>query len=142
MNRPSVMMAEMTWPEFSERLREDTVVFLPTGMTEQHGPHLPMGVDHLLPTAIAERVAREVDGIGAPAVNYGYKSMPRSGEWMHVLKVTLGEAVRPATLWRDRATTSVPIVAFLALVLALGVFIPAGLQDMLWDAVRWIEAAP
>lgn len=75
----TVMMAEMTWPEFAERLRENTVVFLPTGMTEQHGPHLPMGVDHLLPTAIAEVVAREVDGIVAPAVNYGYKSMPRSG---------------------------------------------------------------
>ena len=79
MTRPTVMMAEMTWPEFAERLREDTVVFLPTGMTEQHGPHLPMGVDHMLPTAIAALVAQEVDGIVAPPVNYGYKSMPRSG---------------------------------------------------------------
>lgn len=73
------MMAEMTWPEFAERLQDAPVVFLPTGMTEQHGPHLPLGVDHLLPTAIAAMIARDVGGIVAPAVNYGYKSMPRSG---------------------------------------------------------------
>lgn len=79
MTRPTVMMAEMTWPEFAERLEGDPVVFLPTGMLEQHGPHLPMGVDHLLPVAIAAVVAEEVDGIVAPPVNYGYKSMPRSG---------------------------------------------------------------
>ena len=79
MSQPTVMMAEMTWPEFAERLEHDPVVFLPTGMLEQHGPHLPMGVDHMLPAAIAAVVADEVDGIVAPPVNYGYKSMPRSG---------------------------------------------------------------
>lgn len=79
MKKPTVLMAEMTWPEFSERLKNEPVVFLPTGMLEQHGPHLPMGVDHLLPTAIAEMVAQEVDGIVAPPINYGYKSMPRTG---------------------------------------------------------------
>lgn len=79
MSEPTVMMAEMTWPEFAARMQAQPVVFLPTGMTEQHGPHLPMGVDHLLPTAIAALVAREVGGIVAPSVNYGYKSMPRSG---------------------------------------------------------------
>lgn len=79
MSQTTHMMAEMTWPEFAEQLERDPVVFLPTGMLEQHGPHLPMGVDHLLPTAIARVVAEEVDGIVAPSVNYGYKSMPRSG---------------------------------------------------------------
>ena len=59
-----------------------------------------------------------------------------------VLKVTLGEAVPPLTPWRDRGATSVPILGFMTMVLALGVFIPGGLQSLLWDAVRWIEAAP
>ncbi|WP_148252174.1 creatininase [Aidingimonas lacisalsi] len=79
MNQPTVMMAELTWPEFAASLERDPVVFLPTGMLEQHGPHLPMGVDHLLPTAIAAMIARDVDGIVAPPLNYGYKSMPRTG---------------------------------------------------------------
>lgn len=79
MTDSTVMMAELTWPEFAERIADNAVVFLPTGMLEQHGPHLPLGVDHLLPTAIAAMIAREVDGLVAPPINYGYKSMPRSG---------------------------------------------------------------
>lgn len=70
---------EMTWPEFAERRSRNPVVILPTGMTEQHGPHLPLGVDFQIPLCIAELVAAEVDGLIAPPVNYGYKSMPRTG---------------------------------------------------------------
>ena len=56
------------------------VVFMPTGALEQHGPHLPLGVDHMLPTAIALDIAREVGGMVAPAIPYGYKSMTRSAQ--------------------------------------------------------------
>ena len=52
MTQPTVFMAEMTWPEFGACLKDGPVIFLPTGMLEQHGPHLPMGVDHLLPTTV------------------------------------------------------------------------------------------
>lgn len=58
-----------------------------------------------------------------------------------VLKVTLGEGDPPPTPWRDRAITSVPIVGLLLLVIALGVFIPSGLERALWDAVHWIEGS-
>ncbi|MFC2967652.1 creatininase [Acidimangrovimonas pyrenivorans] len=74
----SVLMAEMTWPEYAAALKDNPVVFLPTGALEQHGPHLPMGVDHLLPTAIARDIAEEVGGVVAAPVTYGYKSMTRS----------------------------------------------------------------
>lgn len=77
------LMAEMTWPEYGQWLQRNPVIFLPTGMVEQHGPHLPLGVDHQLPLAIAAMVAREVDGIVAPPVAYGYKSMPRTGGGPH-----------------------------------------------------------
>lgn len=59
-----------------------------------------------------------------------------------VLKVTLGEGAGPKTAWRDRAMTSLPILGFLVVVLALGVYIPSGLERVLWDAVRWIEGTP
>ena len=75
----SVFMAELTWPEFAERVKGGVTVFLPLGATEQHGPHMAMNVDVVLPTAVCERVARNVGGIVAPAVPYGYKSQPRSG---------------------------------------------------------------
>ncbi|MEO2174322.1 MAG: creatininase [bacterium] len=71
-------MTEMTWPEFDAHVRSGAIVFIPTGATEQHGPHLPLGVDHMLPTGIAHDVAHEVNGIVAPAIPYGYKSMTRS----------------------------------------------------------------
>ncbi|MDP2958565.1 MAG: proton-conducting transporter membrane subunit [Longimicrobiales bacterium] len=56
-----------------------------------------------------------------------------------VLKVTLGQGDPPSTRWRERVTTSLPILGFMLLVLALGVYIPSGLQALLWDAVHWIE---
>ncbi len=74
----TVVMAEMTWPQFEARVNAGAVVFIPTGATEQHGPHLPLGVDHMLPTAISSDVAHQVGGIVAPALAYGYKSMTRS----------------------------------------------------------------
>ena len=75
----SVFLAEQSWPEFERRVAENVVVFLPLGATEQHGPHMAMSVDVVLPTAVCERVARAVGGLVAPTIPYGYKSMPRSG---------------------------------------------------------------
>ena len=74
----SVLMSEMTWPEYEEALKSNPVVFLPTGALEQHGPHLPMGVDHMLPVAIARDIATDIGGVVAAPVTYGYKSMTRS----------------------------------------------------------------
>lgn len=72
-------MAEMTSPEFAARVAAGAPVIVPTGTTEQHGAHLPLGVDFLLPQAIALDVARATDAIVAPPLTFGYKSMPRSG---------------------------------------------------------------
>ncbi len=74
----TVLMSEMTWREYAQALERDPVVFIPTGALEQHGPHLPMAVDYLLPTAIAREVAEQVGGVVAAPVTYGYKSMTRS----------------------------------------------------------------
>lgn len=75
----SVLMAELSWPEFEAKMIAKVPVFLPVGATEQHGPHLPLNVDVVLPTGVCERVARAVGGIVAPTIPYGYKSQPRSG---------------------------------------------------------------
>jgi creatinine amidohydrolase len=63
------MMAEMAWAEYQRRIQhEGAIMFLPLGTTEQHGPHMAIGVDHMLPTAVARSVAERVDSIVAPAV--------------------------------------------------------------------------
>jgi creatinine amidohydrolase len=76
----SVFMSSLSWTAYQERLRDERlVVFLPCGALEQHGPHLPLGTDALLSTAIAQSVAEQVNGLVAPTLNYGYKSQPKSG---------------------------------------------------------------
>jgi creatinine amidohydrolase len=86
-------MDHLTWPEFQARLNR-AVVILPLGATEQHGHHLPLGVDALLPTALALRVADAFPAIVAPPLAYGYKSLPKSG----------GGSLFPGTTSLDGAT--------------------------------------
>ncbi len=52
-------LAEMTWPEVSALSRE-TVVIIPTGSLEQHGPHLPLFTDSILATAVSEAVEAQI----------------------------------------------------------------------------------
>jgi creatinine amidohydrolase len=74
----------MTWTEYGSLVREGaTPVLLPVGALEQHGPHLPMNCDTLIPLAVCEGVARRVGGLVAPPLEYGYKSQPRSGGGNH-----------------------------------------------------------
>jgi creatinine amidohydrolase len=73
------LLSEMTWPELKESLANNPAVFVPCGATEQHGPHLPLGVDVYLSSSMAALVASKVGGLVAPTIGYGYKSMPRSG---------------------------------------------------------------
>ncbi len=56
-------MAEIDWNRLpAEALRslaaQDAVVLLPVASTEQHGPHLPTGVDDVLATEVCRRTAR------------------------------------------------------------------------------------
>lgn len=65
----SVRMDNISWVEYKHRVQSGVVVFLPIGATEQHGPHLPLGTDALLASAISEDVARAIDGIVAPTLS-------------------------------------------------------------------------
>jgi creatinine amidohydrolase len=54
-----VLMEEMTWPEVEEAMNAGKrTALLACGAAEQHGPHLPIGTDAYLGTAIAERAAQ------------------------------------------------------------------------------------
>ncbi len=75
----SVFLADLAWPEVERRVAAGAPVFLPLGSTEQHGCHMAVGVDVVIPTAISERVARKVGGLVAPTVAYGVRSQPRTG---------------------------------------------------------------
>jgi len=61
-----------------------------------------------------------------------------------VLKVVQGRvpAELPPTRYRDAWHTTAPVVALMALVLLLGVFIPVPLRGLLDDAVRFLGSRP
>ena len=48
---------EMTWTDFQAAEIEKTIAVLPVAAVEQHGPHLPTGVDSLIMEAYLNRVA-------------------------------------------------------------------------------------
>ncbi len=75
----SVFLGDLSWPEAETRIAAGAVMFVPLGATEQHGRHMPLNVDAVLPTAIAERVARRAGGLVIPTIPYGNRSQPRSG---------------------------------------------------------------
>lgn len=84
-----VRMDRLSWPDYQRRVQQEgAAVFLPLGATEQHGPHLAMGTDQVLPTAIAMEVAQRLGGLVAPTVAYGYKSQPKSGGGNHYVGTT------------------------------------------------------
>jgi len=82
--RSIVRIDQLDWVEYERRVREESpVVLFPVGALEQHGPHLPMNCDELIPRAISEAVAQRVPALVAPSLCYGYKSQPRSGGGNH-----------------------------------------------------------
>lgn len=80
----TVLIGEMSWRQYAARVEAgDAVVLLPVGSLEQHGHHMSLNVDVLLPSAVSEHVARRIGGMVAPALQYGYKSQQKSGGGNH-----------------------------------------------------------
>ena len=64
----SVMWKELTAADLREKAQAGAVVLLPVGSIEQHGPHLPVGVDTFLSEGVckaaAEAMAAEAPDCG------------------------------------------------------------------------------
>jgi len=65
---------ELTWPEMRDAVKEERVVLLPTGSIEQHGPHLPIATDILVPSEVCRRVAERIPGdvLVMSTIPYGF----------------------------------------------------------------------
>ncbi len=83
MSSRTVHMEQMNWMDYAALIETQPVVFLPVGALEQHGPHLPMNCDEIIPREISEEVAKNIGGLVAPSLYYGYKSQPRTGGGNH-----------------------------------------------------------
>ena len=95
----AVALADLTGPEIAAAADGDVPVVVCLGATEQHGPHLPVGTDVLLPVAIATAASARIPLLVAPPVTYGAYSRPLIGG---------GEGF-PGTI-SLRATTLIPML--------------------------------
>lgn len=56
---------DLTGPEISTKISPSSILLMPIGAIEQHGPHLPLSVDHVIAhetaTAVVDRCGEELD---------------------------------------------------------------------------------
>ena len=94
-----IRLAERTYQEAARLARDPrSVVMLPLGAVEQHGPHLPLLVDWLGAEALAEAVAPHLERAGyrvilAPALPYG--ASPLAAAWAGTVSLS-GATLRRA----------------------------------------------
>jgi creatinine amidohydrolase len=53
---PDRSLGELTFPEVSELLRATSILVLPIGAIEQHGPHLPLNTDVVVAEGLTRRI--------------------------------------------------------------------------------------
>jgi creatinine amidohydrolase len=68
----SVMWKELSWEDLNALSAKDAIVVLPVASMEQHGPHLPVGVDTILCEGVcqaaAELAAKKTPVVVAPTL--------------------------------------------------------------------------
>ena len=69
----SVRLEELTWPEIESALENGMrTAIVAVGSIEQHGPHLPLGMDTFDGDELARRIARDLgDALAAPTIRPG-----------------------------------------------------------------------
>ncbi|MAR10381.1 MAG: creatininase [Blastopirellula sp.] len=65
---------KLTWPEINDAIEMEQVCIVPCGAVEQHGAHLPLDVDMVLPTGIARGAGERIPDkmLVLPIISYGY----------------------------------------------------------------------
>jgi creatinine amidohydrolase len=93
-----IRLADLTWPE-ARRVARDarSVVLLPLGAVEQHGPHLPLSVDWLGAEELARRLAPHLRRAGwqpvlAPSLPYGTSTL--AATWAGTVSLSIATTTR------------------------------------------------
>lgn len=63
---------KMNRDEVATAIEEFPVAILPLGATEQHGHHMPLGVDIYLAEAMSRRLSERTGALMLPAMPFGY----------------------------------------------------------------------
>jgi len=106
-----------TWPEVAALDREETVLLLPLGAVEAHGPHLPLGTDIVIAEAMCEAAAHQLEAVGRTAVilpALAYAAAPYATEFPGTVSIDGETTVRLlseiATAWDQHGFRRLVIV--------------------------------
>ena len=64
-------LADEAWPDLESYFEAESLAIVPLGSTEQHGPHLPEGTDHLIAQALAREAAERTGYLCTPTITVG-----------------------------------------------------------------------
>jgi len=64
-------LAAQAWPDLESYFEAESLALVPLGSTEQHGPHLPEGTDHIIAEALAREAATRTGYLCTPTINVG-----------------------------------------------------------------------
>lgn len=68
-------LVNMTWEEAEKINRNETVLLIPVGAIEQHGPHLPLDTDTIIAENLSRKLAetqKKYSLVMAPSIRYTY----------------------------------------------------------------------
>jgi creatinine amidohydrolase len=98
----TVFLEELTWTEVRDRIRSGaTTIIVPTGGTEQNGPHMAIGKHNVRVKALSAAIARALGGtLVAPVLAYVPEGglAPPTGHMRYPGTITLPEPVFEAVL--------------------------------------------
>ena len=72
----SYYFADKTWVEIEEYVKQNAVIILPVGTTEEHGHHLPVSTDAMIARKFGDEMGKALEGkvpvLVMETINYGF----------------------------------------------------------------------
>jgi creatinine amidohydrolase len=80
----SLYFQQLTSPQIEEAAKQDTLIILPVGQIEEHGPHLPLNCDCIIAEqtsrVVAEKICHEIPVLLMPTIWTAY-SVKQVSRW-------------------------------------------------------------
>src|SRR2546423_13305628 len=93
-------ITELAGPSLADRIGKESIVVLPTGAIEHHGPHLPLSTDALIAEAVADAAVERAASGGVDVWQLPTLTSTKSDE----------HSWAPGTVWLDTETPFRPAV--------------------------------
>src|SRR3712207_8265004 len=71
---------DLTTKEMTDINKDKTIVLIPLGATEQHGPQAPLGTDAMVASAMPKYIEREMNKVDPDFPMLVFPTLPRSEE--------------------------------------------------------------